>query len=73
MSYLGSPGILLSPPPSPSCAHPNSNGGDIFFPRSASNHSNIPQITTPSAIRMNDEYRLSQWSPGTNVNVPRRR
>lgn len=76
--FIGSPGILNSPPPSPSCSHPNANG-DVFFPRgnssnngSASSSSSV-QPSTPSSIRMHDDYRSAQWSPRSSVSVPRRR
>ncbi|XP_055301517.1 cell death protein hid [Sitodiplosis mosellana] len=73
----GSPGILTSPPPSPSCSHPNGNG-DVFFPRGSSSSSgsgsssSSVQPSTPSSIRMHDDYRSAQWSP-RSVSVPRRR
>lgn len=73
---LGSPSILTSPPPSPSCSHPNANG-DVFFPRSnstssgSSSSSSSIQPQTPTSIRMHDDYRSAQWSP--RAAVPRRR
>lgn len=77
LSFTGSPGILTSPPPSPSCSHPNGNG-DVFFPRGSSSSSgsgsssSSVQPSTPSSIRMHDDYRSAQWSP-RSVSVPRRR
>lgn len=70
--FPGSPSILTSPPPSPSCSHPTANS-DVFFPRSnstssgssSSSSSNLPQ--TPSSIRMHDDYRSAR------ATVPRRR
>lgn len=70
VSIAGSTSILPSPPPSPSCTHPTAHSSDVFFPRS--NHSNIPP-STPSSIRMHDDYRTAQWSPRSSVSVPRRR
>lgn len=77
VSFTGSPGILTSAPPSPSCSHPNGNG-DVFFPRGSSSSSgsgsssSSVQPSTPSSIRMHDDYRSEQWSP-RSVSVPRRR
>lgn len=75
--YTGTPGILNSPPPSPSCSHPNGNG-DVFFPRGSSSSgsgssSSSVQPSTPSSIRTHDDYRSAQWSPRGSNSGPRRR